>query len=64
MTLLEAALSYAERGIPVFPLHPRSKAPLGHAVPNGKDDASHDFTLPEDADDQYEIPAFLRKSAS
>jgi cell division protein FtsZ len=31
---------------------------------NGKDDPSHDFTLPDDADDQYEIPAFLRKSAS
>jgi hypothetical protein len=31
---------------------------------NGKEDPSHDFTLPEDAEDQYEIPAFLRKSAS
>jgi cell division protein FtsZ len=31
---------------------------------NGKDDPSHDFTLPDDAEDQYEIPAFLRKSAS
>ncbi len=30
---------------------------------NGKEDPTHDFTLPEDAEDQYEIPAFLRKSA-
>jgi len=30
---------------------------------NGKEEPSHDFTLPEDAEDQYEIPAFLRKSA-
>jgi cell division protein FtsZ len=30
---------------------------------NGKEDPTHDFTLPEDGDDQYEIPAFLRKSA-
>jgi cell division protein FtsZ len=29
---------------------------------NGKDDPTHDFTLPEDPEDQYEIPAFLRKS--
>lgn len=33
------------------------------AAINGKDDPTHDFTLPEDAEDQYEIPAFLRKSA-
>jgi cell division protein FtsZ len=30
---------------------------------NGKEDPTHDFTLPDDAEDQYEIPAFLRKSA-
>lgn len=45
MTLLEAALAYAERGIPVFPLHPRAKQPIGSLVPNGKDDASTDPTL-------------------
>lgn len=30
---------------------------------NGKDDPGHDFTLSDDVEDQYEIPAFLRKSA-
>jgi cell division protein FtsZ len=31
---------------------------------NGKDDPVHDFTLSDETEDQYEIPAFLRKSAS
>lgn len=47
--LRNGALSYADRGWKVIPLHPRSKAPLGKLpsgqllVPNGKDDATSDL---------------------
>lgn len=37
--MLDAALAYARRGIPVFPLRPRGKAPI---TPNGFKDATTD----------------------
>lgn len=40
--LLSAALSYAERGWPVLPLHPEEKAPDGKLVPRGLHDATCD----------------------
>lgn len=41
--LLDAALSYADRGWAVLPLQPRRKAPLGQLVRNGKDGATSDL---------------------
>lgn len=40
--LLDHALKYADRGIPVFPVQPDGKAPLGKLAPNGVNDATTD----------------------
>jgi len=40
--LLLAALTYAERGIPVFPCRPKGKEPLGRLAPHGLTDATTD----------------------
>lgn len=40
MTLLEAALGYADRGWSVIPLEPTGKAPMGRLVPHGLKQAS------------------------
>ena len=41
--LHRAALAYAEKGYPVFPIEPKGKAPLGQLVPNGVSNASNSF---------------------
>jgi len=42
--LLSAALEYAQRGVPVFPLEPGSKQPLGRLAPNGANSATTDLS--------------------
>jgi len=42
MTLLDAALRYADAGLLVFPLEPREKRPCGQLVPTGFKQASTD----------------------
>ena len=41
--MLEAALSYATRGLNVFPVTPNQKTPAGSLVPNGYKDATMSF---------------------
>jgi hypothetical protein len=40
--MIEAALSWLDRGFPVFPIVPRGKKPLGSLVPHGLKDATRD----------------------
>jgi hypothetical protein len=40
--MIDAALSWADRGFPVFPIVPRGKKPLGSLVPHGLKEASRD----------------------
>lgn len=44
-SMLDAALQYGRRGWPVFPCHPRSKAPLGKLVPDGFHNATTDLEI-------------------
>jgi hypothetical protein len=46
--MLDAALSWLDRGFAVFPLKPRGKVPLGSLVPRGFLDASHDHAVIRD----------------
>lgn len=43
--LIDAALSWLDRGFAVFPLEPRGKVPLGSLVPRGFLDASKDHAV-------------------
>lgn len=42
LTTLDYALHYAALGIPVLPLQPRNKIPVGGLVPHGRNDATTD----------------------
>jgi hypothetical protein len=46
--VLDAALSWADRGFAVFPLKPRGKVPLGSLVPHGLNDASREPAIIRD----------------
>jgi hypothetical protein len=48
MPMLDAALSWLDRGFAVFPLKPRGKVPLGSLVPRGFLDASRDHATIRD----------------
>ncbi len=46
--MIAAALKWADRGFPVFPIVPRGKKPLGSLVPHGLKEASRDNAVIRD----------------